>query len=92
METMRVLIADQDSAFRNNLKKALVQKGFIVIGEAGDGLTALRLTQSIQPDLVLTSHDLPVYSGLELAKTLRKIRLLLWFCLWMRLIKIWCIM
>lgn len=42
-----------------------------VVGEAGDGETALRLIQHLQPDLAILEHDLPDLSGIELLAALK---------------------
>lgn len=71
----RIVIADPDEKFRRELKRILNAAGAIMVGDAGDGLTALRITRTTQPDLVIINAQLPVMDGLELAKTIEESRI-----------------
>lgn len=75
MEKLRTVIVEKDAKFRRQLKEILNEAGHYVIGEEDNGLSALRLIQSVQPELVLTSFDLVGSSGLELAMTVDESRL-----------------
>lgn len=48
--------------------------GFEVIGEAENGVEALDLIETLEPDLILTDIKMPMLSGLELALKVRQIR------------------
>ena len=48
--------------------------GFEVIGEAENGVEALELLETLEPDLILTDIKMPMISGLELAERVREIR------------------
>lgn len=48
--------------------------GFEVIGEAENGVEALELLETLEPDLILTDIKMPMISGLELAARVREIR------------------
>lgn len=48
--------------------------GFQVIGEAENGVEALELLETLEPDLILTDIKMPMISGLELAERVREIR------------------
>ncbi len=74
MERNRIVIADRDAMFRKNLREMLTQAGYIVVGEAEDGMSALKLTRSLQPDMVLAAVSLPVLNGLELASIIDESR------------------
>ena len=67
MGEIRVIIADADNQTRKNLKAILTQAGHVVVGEAGDGLVALKLIRSRQPDLVVVDDKIGVIDGAELA-------------------------
>lgn len=71
----RIVIADPDEKFRRELKRILNAAGAIMVGDAGDGLTALKITRTTQPDLVIVNAQLPVMDGLELAKTIEESRI-----------------
>jgi two-component system, response regulator PdtaR len=49
----RVLIAEDEALIRLDLREMLVEEGFDVVGEAGDGETAVHLAEQIRPDLVI---------------------------------------
>ena len=51
MAQTRLVIADDESLIRMNLKETLVGLGYLVVGEAGDGVSAITLARQLQPDL-----------------------------------------
>jgi len=63
----RVVLVDENSVWRKNIKAMLTKADLMVIGEAEDGITGLKLIRSRQPDIVLTEAMLPGMTGLELA-------------------------
>jgi len=63
----RVVIADPDAQSRKALKSILQQAGHLVTGEAEDGLTALKLIRTRQPDLVILDARMAVMDGSEFA-------------------------
>lgn len=75
MERMRILIADRDDSFRKSISEILAKSGCLVIGEAADGLATLKKARSLQPEVVLISTELPVMSGVEVAKIIQEAKL-----------------
>ena len=67
---MKVLIVDDDRFVRQGLKKLLPWSDMDceIVGEASDGESGWKLTQELQPDLVLTDIRMPGVDGLELAR------------------------
>ncbi|PKM83423.1 MAG: response regulator [Firmicutes bacterium HGW-Firmicutes-14] len=63
----RIVIADPDTQARRNLKAILSKAGHLVVGEAEDGLAALKLIRTRQPDLVILDARIAVMDGAELA-------------------------
>lgn len=66
---LKVLIADDDAGMRMVLKKAIEKlEGFITVGEAEDGESALKLYESERPQIVFLDVEMPVINGVECAK------------------------
>ncbi len=65
MSAIRVLIVDDRSSFRRDLRQLLTQAGLTVVGEAGDMLEAKELTRDLQPDLAVVDVNLPGESGVS---------------------------
>ena len=68
--TTRVVIADDEAIIRLDLKEILVEAGYEVVGEAGNGDDALRLIRDQDPDLALLDVKMPGMTGLEVARAL----------------------
>jgi response regulator NasT len=64
----RILIADDEPLIRMNLRETLQDQGYLVVGEAGDGQSALSMTRQLRPDLVLFDVKMPNMDGLTAAK------------------------
>jgi response regulator NasT len=65
---MRVLIAEDESLIRLDLKAMLERAGLDVVGEARDGAEALELARSEQPDLAILDVKMPKLDGIEAAR------------------------
>jgi DNA-binding NarL/FixJ family response regulator len=61
----RVLIVDDQPAFRRHLRRLLIRAGLAVVGEAGDIPEAETLAQTLRPDLALVDVMLPGVNGLD---------------------------
>ncbi len=69
---VRVLIVDDVASLRDLLRTVLeIEDDFVVVGEAGDGVEALRAAVNVHPDLVLLDLAMPVMDGLEALPRLR---------------------
>ena len=64
----RVLVAEDESLIRLDLVEMLAEEGYQVVGEAGDGAEAVRLTSELRPDLVVMDVKIPVLDGISAAK------------------------
>jgi DNA-binding NarL/FixJ family response regulator len=63
---MRILLADDHTLVRTGLRLLLeTMPGMDVVGEAGDGAAALRLVETLHPDVVVMDLAMPGMSGLE---------------------------
>ncbi|GAA3389825.1 ANTAR domain-containing response regulator [Cryptosporangium minutisporangium] len=66
--TRRVLIAEDEALIRLDLKEMLIEEGYEVVGEAGDGQKAIELAEELRPDLVILDVKMPVLDGLAAAE------------------------
>ena len=65
-----VLIVDDHPSFRTTARALLEAEGYQVVGEAENGVEALRLAKELHPDLVLLDVQLPDFDGFEVATRL----------------------
>lgn len=70
MQQVRLVIADDESIIRMNLKETLVGLGYLVVGEVGDGVSAINLARELRPDLVLMDIKMPKLDGIQAARVL----------------------
>jgi len=70
MERKRIIIADDESLIRMDLQEMLTNLGYLVVGEAGDGLNAVKLARELKPDLVIMDIRMPALDGIDAAKIL----------------------
>ena len=64
----RVVIAEDETLIRLDLKEMLEEEGFTVVGEAGDGKTAVDLVSQLRPELVILDVKMPVVDGITAAE------------------------
>jgi two-component system, chemotaxis family, chemotaxis protein CheY len=67
----KVLIVDDSLYMRTVIKDALTTAGFDVIGQAGNGETAIDLSFELQPDIITLDNILPDMLGLDILKVLK---------------------
>jgi DNA-binding NarL/FixJ family response regulator len=68
-----ILIVDDYAPFRESARQLLESEGFDVVGEAENGVTALRLARELQPEVVLLDVHLPDFDGFEVAERLARL-------------------
>ncbi len=67
----RVVIADDESIIRLDLKEILEDDGYLVVGEAARGDDALVMIKEHEPDLALLDIKMPGLDGIEVASALK---------------------
>jgi DNA-binding NarL/FixJ family response regulator len=72
-----LLIVDDHVAFRSWAREVLAHEGFDVIGEAGDGRTAIRLAEELRPEVVLLDIQLPDLDGFDVAEQITEAKVVL---------------
>lgn len=70
MDSLRILIADDESIIRLDLKKTLESMGHKVVAEASDGQRAIELARNTEIDLAILDIKMPEVDGLDVAKVL----------------------
>ncbi len=74
MERTRVIIADDESVIRADLREMLTNLNYLVVGEAGDGQSAVNLAREVKPDVVIMDIKMPDMDGIEAASILTRER------------------
>lgn len=67
-----VLIIDDSGYMRHMIKSTLEKAGYEVVGEAGNGETAIDLCIGLEPDLITLDNILPDMHGLDILQTIRE--------------------
>jgi len=66
IDLIRLVIVDDQKLMRQGLRTLLeLESGFEVVGEAGDGESALKLYEELQPDVILMDIRMPGVDGVE---------------------------
>jgi len=68
----RIIIADDESLIRLDLREMLISLGYDVIAEVGDGRTAVDLAKKLRPDLVIMDIKMPEVDGIAAAEELTR--------------------
>jgi response regulator NasT len=65
---VRILVAEDETIIRLDLRALLEQAGFEVCGEARDGVEAVELARQLEPDLAVMDVKMPRLDGIEAAR------------------------
>ena len=75
MERTRIIIADDESLIRMDLREMLTNLGYLVVGDVGDGRSAVNLAKELRPDIVIMDIKMPDMDGIEAARILTEERI-----------------
>ncbi len=67
-----ILIAEDNEDVRAFMEESVLRPAGFEVRAVGDGLSALTLARELQPDVVISDHQMPNLSGLELIRRLRQ--------------------
>ncbi|MBZ5733388.1 response regulator [Nocardioides sp. TRM66260-LWL] len=73
--TRTVVIAEDEVLIRMDLAEMLTEQGYEVVGQAGDGRTAIELAEAHRPDLVILDVKMPVLDGIAAAEEIARQRI-----------------
>ena len=72
MDKLRIFLADDHAVVREGLKALInAQESMIVVGEAGDGLTACERVALLRPDVVVMDVSMPILTGSQATARLK---------------------
>ena len=74
-QPIKVVIADDNSPFRNALKKLFRKTSDVsvdILGEAENGQQLVELVEEIQPDIVISDVGMPVMDGIEATRIIKR--------------------
>lgn len=74
MEHTRLIVVDDDPFIVRDLKETLAELGYLVVGTAGDGKSAVNLARQLKPDAVIMDIRMPDMDGIDAAKILTEER------------------
>jgi DNA-binding NarL/FixJ family response regulator len=67
----RILIVDDNEYFLPVLRSCLETQGYVVCGEATDGVAAIERAKELEPDLIVIDMAMPRLNGMEAAAILK---------------------
>lgn len=70
----RVVVAEDEPLIRLDIVESLTDAGYEIVGEAGDGETAVRLALELEPDVVVMDVKMPEMDGITAAEKIMENR------------------
>lgn len=75
MAQTRIVLAEDEAISRMDLREMLSNAGYLVVGEAADGVSAVNLGRELRPDLVIMDIKMPELDGISAARILTEERI-----------------
>ena len=72
---VRLLVAEDEALIRLDLAEMLVEAGYEVVAQVGNGEQAVTLSRELKPDLVIMDVKMPVLDGISAAEQIGKERI-----------------
>ena len=73
---VRTLVVDDEAPARRRIRRLLAaEDGIVVVGECGDGTSAVAMIESARPDLVFLDVQMPERDGFEVVKAIPRTKL-----------------
>ncbi len=67
-----VLLVEDHTIVRQGLRRLLEERGINVVGEAGDGLKAIKMARELHPEFIIMDISLPKLSGIDATRKIKK--------------------
>ncbi len=68
----RLILAEDETVIRMDLKEELQRQGYLVVGDVGDGESAVNLARELRPDLMVMDIRMPEMDGIAAAEILTR--------------------
>ena len=69
----RIIIVDDHEAIRRGVRQIVETKPYYqVVGETGDGRSALEMAKDVRPDIAIIDYSIPELNGLDLSHALKR--------------------
>ena len=72
-EALRVLVAEDESLIRLDIVATLEESGYLIVGQADNGVDAVSLAQQLRPDLAVLDIKMPGLDGISVAEKLAEL-------------------
>ncbi|HEV2617168.1 MAG: response regulator transcription factor [Candidatus Acidiferrales bacterium] len=70
---IQVILADDHQIVRQSLKVLLEREGLKIVGEASNGQEAVKIAESLHPDVAVLDVSMSVLNGIDAAKEIQKV-------------------
>ena len=72
--SLRVLIAEDHQLVSDGLVALLKAAGHEIVGRASDGQTAVRLSETLHPDVAILDASMPLLNGIDASRAIQRVR------------------